>query len=75
MTSQLRHIGTILINCSVSCKDSAERQEFTTQAGNIYITASVNAMAELIMHRVERIFGRVVARQAEEKFFHRKFAI
>lgn len=46
------------------------RQHFTTQAGNIYCTASINAMAELIMHQVERIFGRVIARQAQRNFFH-----
>jgi transcriptional regulator GlxA family with amidase domain len=47
-----------------------ERQRFTTKAGNIYCAASVNAMAELIMHQVERIFGRVIARQAQRNFFH-----
>jgi transcriptional regulator GlxA family with amidase domain len=47
-----------------------ERQRFTTQAGNIYCAASVNAMAELIMHQVERIFGRVIAKQAQRNFFH-----
>ena len=47
-----------------------ERQRFTTKASNIYCAASVNAMAELIMHQVERIFGRVIARQAQHNFFH-----
>ncbi len=47
-----------------------ERQHFTTQAGNIYCAASVNAMAELIVYQVERIFGRVIARQAQRNFFH-----
>ena len=51
-------------------KVQLERQRFTTQAGNIYCAASVNAMAELIMHQVERIFGRVIARQAQRNFFH-----
>jgi len=46
------------------------RQHFTTQAGNIYCAASINAMAELMMHQVERIFGRVIARQAQRNFFH-----
>lgn len=46
------------------------RQHFTTQAGNIFCAASINAMAELIMHQVERIFGRVIARQAQRNFFH-----
>jgi len=47
-----------------------ERQQFTTKAGNIYCAASVNAMAELIMYQVERIFGRIIARQAQRNFFH-----
>ncbi|MDG1312521.1 MAG: helix-turn-helix domain-containing protein [Porticoccaceae bacterium] len=47
-----------------------ERQHFTTQAGNIYCAASVNAMAELIVYQVERIFGLVIARQAQRNFFH-----
>ena len=47
-----------------------QRQHFTTQAGNIYCAASVNAMAELIVYQVERIFGRVIARQAQRNFFH-----
>ena len=47
-----------------------ERQHFTTQAGNIYCAASVNAMAELLMYQVERIFGRVIAREAQRNFFH-----
>ncbi|UVW35239.1 helix-turn-helix domain-containing protein [SAR92 clade bacterium H455] len=46
------------------------RQHFTTQAGNIFCAASINAMAELIMHQVERIFGHVIARQAQRNFFH-----
>ena len=47
-----------------------QRQHFTTQAGNIYCAASVNAMAELIVYQVERIFGRIIARQAQRNFFH-----
>ena len=46
------------------------RQHFTTQSGSIFCAASINAMAELIMHQVERIFGRVIARQAQRNFFH-----
>lgn len=47
-----------------------QRQYFTTQAGNIYCAASMNAMAELIMYQVERHFGRIIARQAQRNFFH-----
>jgi len=51
-------------------KVQLERQRFTTRAENIYCAASINAMAELIMYQVERIFGRVIARQAQRNFFH-----
>ena len=47
-----------------------KRQYFITQTGNIYCAASINAMAELIVYQVERIFGRVIARQAQRNFFH-----
>jgi len=47
-----------------------QRQRFSTQAGNLYCAASVNAMAEVMMALVERIFGRVIARQAQRNFFH-----
>lgn len=47
-----------------------QRQHFTTKTGNIYCSASINAMAEIIVYHVERIFGRVIARQAQRHFFH-----
>lgn len=47
-----------------------ERQRFTTRADTIYCAASVNAMAEIIVYQVERIFGRIIARQAQRNFFH-----
>ena len=47
-----------------------QRQHFTTKTGNIYCAASINAMAEIIVYHVERIFGRVIARQAQRHFFH-----
>ena len=47
-----------------------QRQLFSTQAGNLYCAASVNAMAEVMMLLVERIFGRIIARQAQRNFFH-----
>lgn len=47
-----------------------DRQNFTTQAGNLYCAASINAMAELMMHQVERYFGRIISRQAQRNFFH-----
>ncbi len=47
-----------------------QRQYFTTQAGNIYCTAGVNALAELLAHLVFQIYGRSVARHVERVFFH-----
>ena len=47
-----------------------QRQYFTTKAGNIYCTAGVNALAELLAHLVYRIYGRSVARHVERVFFH-----
>ena len=47
-----------------------QRQYFTTRAGNIYCTAGVNALAELLAHMVYRIYGRAVARHVERVFFH-----
>ena len=47
-----------------------QRQHFSTRAGNLYCAASVNAMAELMMHILGRHFGPVVASQAQRHFFH-----
>ncbi len=47
-----------------------QRQLFATRTGNLYCAASVNAMAEVMMGLVERVFGRVIARQAQRNFFH-----
>ncbi len=47
-----------------------KRQYFITQAGNLYCAASVNAMAELMVHLVTRLYGRRAATQVERNFFH-----
>lgn len=47
-----------------------KRQYFITQAGNLYCAASVNAMAELMVHLVARLYGRHAATQVERNFFH-----
>lgn len=47
-----------------------KRQYFITQAGNLYCAASVNAMAELMVHLVARLYGRGAATQVERNFFH-----
>ena len=47
-----------------------KRQYFTTQAGNLYCAASVNAMAELMVHLCHRLYGQAVASIVERNFFH-----
>jgi len=47
-----------------------KRQYFITQAGNLYCAASVNAMAELMVHLSARLYGRSAAKQVERNFFH-----
>ena len=47
-----------------------KRQYFTTQAGNLYCAASVNAMAELMVHLCHRLYGQRVASIVERNFFH-----
>ena len=47
-----------------------KRQYFITQAANLYCAASVNAMAELMVHLVTRLYGRRAATQVERNFFH-----
>lgn len=51
-------------------KVQLKRQYFITQAGNLYCTASVNALAELTVHFIQRLFGRPIARNVERNFFH-----
>ena len=51
-------------------KVSLKRQYFITQAGNLYCAASVNAMAELMVHLSARLYGRDAAKQVERNFFH-----
>jgi transcriptional regulator GlxA family with amidase domain len=47
-----------------------KRQYFITQAGNIYCAASVNTLAELMVHIIFLWFGRPVANNVERNFFH-----
>ena len=47
-----------------------KRQYFVTQAGNLYCAASVNAMAEVMVHLVSRLYNRQAATQVERNFFH-----
>lgn len=47
-----------------------KRHYFITQAGNLYCTASVNSLAEVMVHIIYRWYGRPVANNVERNFFH-----
>lgn len=47
-----------------------KRQHFITQAGNLYCTASVNSLADLTIHFIQRYFSRTIASHVERHFFH-----
>jgi transcriptional regulator GlxA family with amidase domain len=47
-----------------------KRQYFITQAGNLYCAASVNALADLTVHFMQRLYGKAVATQVERNFSH-----
>ncbi|MEE8056702.1 MAG: helix-turn-helix domain-containing protein [Pseudomonadales bacterium] len=45
-----------------------KRQYLITQAENIYCAGSVNSVADLMVHLVERFYGQDIARQVEAQF-------
>ncbi|WP_299083696.1 GlxA family transcriptional regulator [uncultured Paraglaciecola sp.] len=47
-----------------------KRQYFITQAASLYCSASVNAMADLTVHFVKRIYGEAIASFVERNFSH-----
>jgi transcriptional regulator GlxA family with amidase domain len=47
-----------------------KRQYFITQAGNLYCAASVNSLADLTVHFIQRFFGVEVASHVERHFSH-----
>ncbi len=47
-----------------------KRQYFITQAGNLYCTGSVNSMADLTIHFIQRYYSRTIASHVERHFFH-----
>lgn len=47
-----------------------KRQYFITQAGSIFCAGSVNAMADVTVHLIERFYGRAVASHVERNFSH-----
>lgn len=47
-----------------------KRQYFITQAGNLYCAASVNSLADLTVHFIQRFYGKTVASHVERHFSH-----
>lgn len=51
-------------------KVQLKRQYFITQAGNLYCTGSVNSLADLTIHFIQRYFSATIAAHVERHFFH-----
>lgn len=51
-------------------KVELKRQYFITQAGNLFCTGSVNSLADLTIHFIQRYFSRTIASHVERHFFH-----
>lgn len=47
-----------------------KRQYFITQAGGLYCAASVNSLADLTIHFIQRFFGKEIASHVERHFSH-----
>jgi transcriptional regulator GlxA family with amidase domain len=47
-----------------------KRQYFITRAGNLYCAASVNSLADLTVHFIQRLFGKEIANHVERHFSH-----
>ncbi len=47
-----------------------KRQYFITQAGSVFCAASVNALADVTVHLIERFYGRAAASHVERNFSH-----
>lgn len=47
-----------------------KRQHFITQAGNLYTAASVNSLADLTVHFIQRLYGKGIASHVERHFSH-----
>lgn len=47
-----------------------KRQYFITQAGSLYCAASVNSLADLTVHFIQRFFGKSIASHVERHFSH-----
>lgn len=51
-------------------KVNLKRQYFITQAGSLYCAGSVNSLADLTIHFIQRIYGRQIAQSVERHFSH-----
>ena len=49
-------------------KVDLKRQYLITQADNIYCAASINSIADLMVHLIEKIYGAAIARKIESQF-------
>lgn len=47
-----------------------KRHHFITQANTIYCTGSVNSLADLTVHFIQRYFNQAIANHVERHFFH-----
>jgi len=47
-----------------------KRQYFITQASNLYCAASVNSLADLTVHFIQRLMGKAIASHVERHFSH-----
>jgi len=47
-----------------------KRQYFITKAGNLYCAASVNSLADLTVHFIQRLYGKEIANHVERHFSH-----
>lgn len=51
-------------------KVQLKRQHFITQASNLYCAASINSLADLTIHFIQRFFNKAVAQHIERHFSH-----
>jgi len=51
-------------------KAQLKRQHFITEADKLYCTGSVNSMADLTIHFIQRFFSPAIASHVERHFFH-----
>ena len=47
-----------------------KRQHFITQAGNLFCAASINSLADLMIHFIQQFFNSTVAQHVERHFSH-----